>query len=92
MASFLAFSAAFLAIISRFHLGISTPLGSWLGTFSKKVSMVNCERNFWYCSFSISSMETFFEKVPSHDPSGVEIPKWKPIASTWEFQPHWDHG
>merc|ERR1719331_1844386 len=32
MASFLAFSAAFLAIISRFHLGISTPLGSWLGT------------------------------------------------------------
>ena len=33
MASFLAFSAAFLAIISRFHLGISTPLGSWLGTY-----------------------------------------------------------
>jgi len=23
------------------------------------------------------TMETFFEKVPSHDPSGVEIPKWK---------------
>ena len=32
IASFLPFSAAFLAIISRFHLGISAPLGSWVGT------------------------------------------------------------
>ena len=36
MASFLPFSAAFLAIISRFHLGISAPLGSCVGTCKSK--------------------------------------------------------
>ena len=42
VASFLAFSAAFLAIISRFHLGISTPLGSWLGTYKDFLSVFIC--------------------------------------------------